>query len=172
MQNNPFELITDDEVLYQMCKEWNNETLLNMSQAYKRVNIVCQSIITDRRIRKDMQILMRRKYTCSNLTLPDTDVLIIFGNNGNVFQLEQIIMGEAVQNLEARKDIAWIIPNENPNYSESFVKSSSYRDLLTDRFKYTNEHIYRRISVNIPINQLSEILQNMIKLGYSTLKNC
>ena len=46
---NPFELIGDDEVIYQMCKKWDTPTLLNMSEAYKRVNDVCGDIITKRK---------------------------------------------------------------------------------------------------------------------------
>lgn len=42
---NPFELIGDDEVIYQMCQSWDTPTLLNMSEAYKRVNDVCKGLI-------------------------------------------------------------------------------------------------------------------------------
>ncbi len=41
---NPFELITDDEVLYQMCQDWDDPTLRNMSVAYARVYRVCKDI--------------------------------------------------------------------------------------------------------------------------------
>jgi len=42
---NPFELITDDHVILEMCQSWPTETLLNMAEAYHRVGIVCQEII-------------------------------------------------------------------------------------------------------------------------------
>lgn len=45
---NPFEMIGDEE-LYKMCQGWNNRTLLNMAEAYKRVNIVCENIIENRK---------------------------------------------------------------------------------------------------------------------------
>lgn len=47
---NPFELITDDEVIYQMCQTWETPTLLNMSEVYKRVNDVCKGVIKKREI--------------------------------------------------------------------------------------------------------------------------
>lgn len=49
---NPFELITDDHVIWEMCKQWDDRTLLNMSQAYRRVNDVCQGEITNRKIKQ------------------------------------------------------------------------------------------------------------------------
>jgi len=42
---NPFELITDDEVLYQICQGWDDQTLTNMAQAYGRVQRVCANEI-------------------------------------------------------------------------------------------------------------------------------
>lgn len=47
---NPFELITDDEVLYQMCQKWGTSTLLNMSEVYKRVRVVCNNEIKRRKM--------------------------------------------------------------------------------------------------------------------------
>ncbi len=49
MSLQPFELITDDEVLYQMCQGWDTETLLNMSEAYSRVYQVCEKEIKKRK---------------------------------------------------------------------------------------------------------------------------
>ncbi len=45
---NPFEMIQDDEVLFQMCQGWDTPTLLNMSQAYSRVYQVCEKEIKKR----------------------------------------------------------------------------------------------------------------------------
>ncbi len=46
---NPFELITDDEVIYQMCQSWDTPTLLNMSETHTRIYDVCYKEIQKRK---------------------------------------------------------------------------------------------------------------------------
>ncbi len=52
---NPFESITDDNFLYQMCQQWDNKTLLEMSQAYSRVYQVCYDEIQKRKHEYEQQ---------------------------------------------------------------------------------------------------------------------
>jgi len=46
---NPFDLITDDNLIYLMCENWDTGPLLNMSEVYKRIYLVCKPIIDKRR---------------------------------------------------------------------------------------------------------------------------
>ena len=45
---NPFDLITDDNLIYLMCENWDTGPLLNMSEVYKRIYLVCKPIIDKR----------------------------------------------------------------------------------------------------------------------------
>ncbi len=56
LETGPFELIQDDEVLYQMCQDWDTPTLLNMSEAYSRVYQVCDKEIQKRKKEYDDRI--------------------------------------------------------------------------------------------------------------------
>src|SRR5438105_4909450 len=48
-----------DELLYEMCKDWDTQSLLNMSQAYSRVYHVCNNIIEQRKADKEKEIQKR-----------------------------------------------------------------------------------------------------------------
>src|SRR5947208_270393 len=47
-QINPFESLPN-ELLYEMCQQWDVPTLINMSQSYSRVYQVCKNIIEQRK---------------------------------------------------------------------------------------------------------------------------
>ncbi len=51
---NPFEMLGDEE-LYQMCQGWPTDTLMNMAQAYDRVQVVCEKVITLRQEIQDVR---------------------------------------------------------------------------------------------------------------------
>lgn len=53
---NPFDMIGDEE-LYQMCRKWSTGTLLNMSEASKRVRNVCRREIIRRQSVKERKLM-------------------------------------------------------------------------------------------------------------------
>lgn len=56
---NPFELITDDEVIYQLCQQWSTSELVNMAKSYKRISIVCKDILKKKRVEYYFDLITR-----------------------------------------------------------------------------------------------------------------
>ncbi len=71
---NPFELITDDEVLYQMCQGWDDLTLRNMSVTYARVYRVCKNI-REKRLQEEI------KWVAKSLLDLEKKNLVIYAAN-------------------------------------------------------------------------------------------
>lgn len=172
---NPFELITDDEVIYQMCKSWDNSMLLNMSEAYPRVSRVCVDIIKERKekylrsILPDLDLintlLPYLAYNGDNQIETDTDSIIEHIED-KMDELDLEKLKSYIGELEDIRDVALSI--RNLLISDMVFKHDFW---ITDEQDLGSEIVEQKVITRKGIYSLVFLIQKMSNLHSQPIKS-
>lgn len=150
---NYFETLPN-EILYEMCQDWDDQTLINMSETHKRIGIVCQDIISERKkeaeIKKIEEEIVKYEYLNEVAKFykryPDDLIIVDVITGPRILVISQIFFKpDAVESEDTKPinpEIPWVLSPSGIGYDKTETSRFALLDRSSKLIRQLAENLY------------------------------